>query len=262
VHDSAPPRRWLLSSPTALALRLELGSIAGWLVGCAAFALIIGIISTSISAAGLSSTVQEQLRKLSSVSIVSPSGYIAFTFLFFVFALSLFACAQIAAARREEIEQRLETLLALPVRRAHWLCGRLGLAAAAVTGLALATGLFGWIGEASQGAGIPLSRMLEAGANCVPATLLFLGLGALGYALVPRSGASLAYGVVALAFVWDLLGSFLGPPKWLLDISPFQHIGLVPAEPFRVTAAIVMVAIAAASAAAAVAVFTRRDLTS
>ena len=46
----------------------------------------------------------------------------------FVLAIGLFACSQIAAARREEADQRLETLFALPVGRAGWLGGRLALA--------------------------------------------------------------------------------------------------------------------------------------
>jgi ABC-2 type transport system permease protein len=260
ARDSAPPRLRLLSSPTALALRLQLGTLSAWAAGCGFFALVIGIVSTSISAAGLSSSVQRQLHKLGSVSILSPSGYIGFTFLFFILAFGLFACTQVAAARREETEQRLELLLALPVSRPRWLCGRLALAIICTSALAFATGLCVWVGEVAQGAGIPLSKMLEAGANCLPPTLLFLGLGVLAYALTPRAGAGLAYGLVTLAFVWDLIGSLLGPPNWLLDITPFHHVGLVPAQSFRLTAAIVMLAIAVGSAAAAVALFARRDL--
>jgi ABC-2 type transport system permease protein len=261
VSQGGRPRRWLLSSASAQALRLELPVVGAWVFGCGFFALIIGVLSTSISSAGLSASAQRELNKISSVSIVSPAGYVAFTFLFFVLAFSLFVCTQIAAARREEAEQRLETLLALPVGRARWLCGRLALAAGLAALLALATGLFGWVGEASQGAGISLPRMLEAALNCLPATLLFLGLGALAYAVVPRAAAGLAYGLVAIAFVWDLLGSLLGPPAWVLGLTPFQHVGLVPAQPFRLEAALVMLAITGGAASAAVVIFRRRDLT-
>src|SRR6202011_4171432 len=45
--DSAPPRTRLLSSPTALAIREERGSFAGWLLGTGFLALVIGLISTS-----------------------------------------------------------------------------------------------------------------------------------------------------------------------------------------------------------------------
>ncbi|MGI8803342.1 MAG: polyketide antibiotic transporter [Solirubrobacteraceae bacterium] len=260
VRDSAPPRRRLLATPTAQALRLQIGSLTAWLVGCAFFAAIIGVVSTTIAAAGLSPGVQKQLHTVIAVSILSPSGYIALTFLMFVLALSFFACAQIAAARRKEIEQRLQTLLAQPVSRHGWLAGRLVLAAGAATVLALAAGASAWVGEASQSAGIPLSRMLEAGANCLPTVLLFLGLGALAYAVAPRAAAGLSYCLVAVAFVWDLLGPLLGAPAWLLGLTPFQHVGLVAAQPFRVTASLVMLAVAGSAAAAAIVIFGRRDL--
>jgi putative exporter of polyketide antibiotics len=51
-------------------------------------------------------------------------------FLFFVQRVSLFACAQIVAARQEEAAQQLEMLLSLPVSRRRWFTGRLTLAAA------------------------------------------------------------------------------------------------------------------------------------
>ena len=70
--------------------------------------------------------------------------------------------------------------------------------------------------------------MLEAGANCLPVALLFLGIAALAYALVPRASAGIAYGLVRVAFLWNLFGSLLGAPKWLVELTPFAHVGLVP----------------------------------
>jgi ABC-2 type transport system permease protein len=102
--------------------------------------------------------------------------------------------------------------------------------------------------------------MLEAGANCLPVTLLFLCLAALAYALVPRASGAVAYGLVTVAFLWDLVGALLGVPRWLVDLTPFEHVGLVPAQPFRAGAAAVMVAIGLAAALGALAAFRRRDL--
>ena len=63
-----------------------------------------------------------------------------------------------------------------------------------------------------------------------------------------------------LTFLWQAVGALLGAPGWLVGLTPFAHIGLVPAEPFRAAAAAVMVGIGVAAAAAALAVFRRRDL--
>ena len=64
ARDSAPPNLRLLSSPTAQALRSERASLAAWLLGTGFFAFIIGVISTSISSAGLSTSIQRQLHKI------------------------------------------------------------------------------------------------------------------------------------------------------------------------------------------------------
>ena len=200
------------------------------------------------------------MRKLGGGSLTTPAGAIGFYFLLFVLVISLFACSQVAAARREEGDERLETLLAQPVSRRRWLAGRVALAAAGAAAVALAAGLLAWAGERSAGAGISLARMLEAGANCLPVALLFLALATLAFAVAPRAGAGIAYALVSSAFVWQLLGSLLGAPNWLVDVSPFQHVALVPAEPFRIVAALAMLGAAAAAVAIGVLVFERRDL--
>ncbi len=260
ARDSARPRLRLLSSPSAQALRSERASVIFWGVGIGAFALILGMVSASISSAGISANIRKEIARLGTGSIATPAGYMSFVFVFFVLTVSLFACAQIGAAREEEAAERLETLLSLPVSRYRWLGGRLALATLAAVALSALAGLLAWAGAASQGVHIGLPQMLEAGANCLPVSLLFLGLAALAYATIPRASAGIAYGLVTLAFLWQLVGSLLGVPKWLVEVTPFAHVGLVPTQAFRGGAAATMVAIGLLAAAAALAAFRRRDL--
>ena len=260
-RDLAPePSLRLLRSPTLLALRTERISLTVWVIATAGFAFVIGTVSKSVASAGLSSSVKQQLHKLGSVQIATPSGYIGLTFLFFVLAVSLFCCSQLAAAWGEEAEGRLETLFALPQSRTRWLAGRLVLAVGGAALIALAAGLGAAAGASVVGAQISWPRLVEAGLNCLPASVLFLGLGALLVSTVPRLGVGAAYGLVVLAFVWELFGALVGVPSWLLAVSPFHQIGLVPAAPFRATAAIGMLVLGAAGAAAALVRFRDRDL--
>ncbi|MGN6373147.1 MAG: ABC transporter permease [Solirubrobacteraceae bacterium] len=261
AHERTAPRLWLLSSPMALALRGERGSLVGWLFGVGGFAVIFGVISTTFTTAKLSENLRRELARVGGAQIATPTGALGLYFLFFVLAVSLFAGAQIVAARHEEADQQLETLLALPVGRRRWFVGRLVLALSGATVLALCAGLLAWAGARSQGAAVSLPQMLKAGANCLPAALLFGSLGALALAAVPRATSGIAYGLVSVAFVWQLFGSVLGAPGWLLGFSPFHHVGLVPAQPFKGQAAAVMLVLAAASVLAALALFKRRDLT-
>jgi polyether ionophore transport system permease protein len=260
VSDRSDADLRLLGSPAAQTLRAERGSMIGWLVGIGFFAFVIGSLSNSITPSNIPESLREQLRKVGGASITTPAGALGLYFLFFILAIALFACSQIAAARREESDEELETLLALPVSRPSWLGGRLVLASVGMAGLALAAAVLAWAGAAAGGAGVSLPRLLGAGANCLPASLLFLGIGALAFGLAPRASAGIAYGAVSVAFVWDLFGALLGAPEWTLGLSPFHHIGLVPSQPFKAVAAIVMLAIAAAATATGVIAFSRRDL--
>jgi polyether ionophore transport system permease protein len=261
TRDTAPARLGLLSSVTAQALRTERGSLMIWGGSVVAFALVLGMIAPSISSAGISSGVSKEIAKLGSGSIFTPTGYIAFVFVFFILAMCLFMCSQVAAARHEEAGGQLETLIALPVGRLQWLGGRLLLAAGGATGLSLIAGVATWAGAGSQGVRVSPWQMLEAAANCLPTAALFLGFAVLAYAIFPRASSGISYGLVTVAFLWYLVGAVTGAPQWLVDATPFAHIGFVPTQPFRAQAAIVMIAIGAFATVAALVVFRRRDLT-
>jgi polyether ionophore transport system permease protein len=133
-------------------------------------------------------------------------------------------------------------------------------AAVGAAGLGLAAGFLAWAGAAAQRADVSLAEMLGAGANTLPPALLFLALGALAFAFIPRASTTVAYGVVGLAFVWELLGSLLEAPGWVLALSPFHDVGLVPGEPFKANEAAIMIGLAAMLSVAALWGFRRRDL--
>jgi polyether ionophore transport system permease protein len=259
-RTGASPRLWLLSSPTAQALRGQRDGLIAWAGSFVVFSFILGVVASSVSSSGIPASADSAFAKLGAGSILTPSGYLAFIFFFYVLGISLFACAQIGNARHEEASQQLETLLALPVGRTGWLAGRLLIAACACAVISLLSGLLTWAGATAGGTSVPVGQMLEAGANCLPAALLFLGIAALAYAAAPRVSAAIGYGVIVLTFLWQAVGALLGAPGWLVGLTPFAHIGLVPAAPFRAAAAVVMIGIGLAATVAALAVFRRRDL--
>jgi ABC-2 type transport system permease protein len=262
ARGSAAPRRAGLSSPTAQALRGQRGGLTAW-TGCfAVFMFILGLVSGGVSPADIPRNAARQLGKLGTGSIATPAGYLSFIFFFVMLAVSLFACAQLGTARREEAGQQLETLLAQPVSRVRWLAGRLLIAAGGVTVISLTSGLLTWAGAVSGGAGVALPQALGAGANCLPVAALFLGAAALSYAAAPRAGAAISYGIVTVTFLWQAAGALLGAPGWLVGLTPFAHVGLVPAQPFRAADAAVMTGLGLAAALAALALFRRRDLLS
>ena len=71
---------------------------------------------------------------------------------------------------------------------------------------------------------------------------------------------SLAWAALLIALLLGQLGQLLQLPQWLMDLSPYSHIPLVPTEDVRWTPLIVLTVIAAALIAAGVAGFRRRDV--
>ena len=86
---------------------------------------------------------------------MTPTGYLAFVMLIFALIVSLGMAQQVGAARREEADQRLETLLALPLSRIRWLAGRIGLAVALALALSIEAGLLAWAGARVAGGDVP-----------------------------------------------------------------------------------------------------------
>jgi len=59
--------------------------------------------------------------------------------------------------------------------------------------------------------------MLEAGANCLSASLMFPAIAVLAYAIVPRASSAFAYGLVSAALLWYIVGSLGSMPRWLKE---------------------------------------------
>jgi ABC-2 type transport system permease protein len=250
----------LLRSPALLALRAEGITMAVWFAGVGGFAFILGLLAPTVATMSLPANVRQQVNSFAAGGLSTVSSVLGLYFIIFALAISLFCCSQIGAAREEEVQGRLETLFALPQGRVQWLTGRLVLAVVGAVLLSIVAGLGAAFGAFANGAEVSFRSMLGAGVNCLPASLLFLGIGALCLAVAPRTGVGVAYAVVGAGFLWELVGGLVGAPGWLLGVSPFHQIGLVPAQPFRAEPAAVMLALALAAAAAALLRFRARDL--
>jgi ABC-2 type transport system permease protein len=255
ARGRARSRTALLGSPTQAAARSELPTLLAWVVATGLFAFALGAFARSVS---------EEIRKVSihtyGLTITTATGYLAAVFALFALVVALYAASRVGGLRDEESSGRLETLFALPVARRAWMGGRLALAAATTVALSLLVGVLAWAGAVVTNGGVSFADMLTAGANCIAAALLFLGLGALLFAWVPRPSPGAALGMVAVAFLWELVGALLSAPWWLLTISPFHHVTQVPLVAADRRGTAVMLVLAAVAGAAGVERFARRDL--
>ena len=104
-----------------------------------------------------------------------------------------------------------------------------------------------------------LTRFMVPTLTYVAPVLVLSGLARLLVGAVPR-WASLAWLPLVLASVVMLFGDLLKLPQWFQDLSPFEHLALVPAEGFRWAPFLALAALALALSLAGQVAFARRDI--
>ncbi len=143
---------------------------------------------------------------------------------------------------------------------ARWLVARLAVASVALVAVGVITGLTAWVGAASQHAGVPFTRVVEAGVNVVPVGIVILGLGAFTQAAAPRATSIVVYSLVAWSFLVEIIGGVVRANHWLLDLSLFHHIAPAPAADPRWVVDGLFVLIGLALTATGIVLFGRRDI--
>jgi polyether ionophore transport system permease protein len=259
-RDTGAGSPHLLSGPTGLAVRLSLNAALVWLVAIGGYAVLLGSVTRSASGviSASSPTVAATLGRLGIRQ--ATQGYLGLIFLLVSVVIALAAASQLAGIRDEEASGRLDNLLVRPVARLNWLLGRLGVALGLVLLLGLTSGVCTWIGAANQHTGVSLWMMVQAGLNITPPAVFVLGAGALVFGVRPQLTAAVAYGIVAVSFLLNLLGAFVRNADWLKDASLFTHIALAPAVRADWGADAIMVGLGLACGAVGAIAFQHRDI--
>lgn len=249
--------RWL-AHPVGLAWRLQRGSVLGWALGLFLLGLAYGSMGSDVAdLIGDSATSRD---------IIAPAGgdlvdaFYATAVLMLGLVAAGFAISSALRPRTEEAEGRVEALLATALPRRRWLAGQLTITLLGTLAVVLAGAL-----------GLAASFALVTGDGGTARTLAAVGLAhaapvlvlaattALLHALHPRLG-SLGWLLLLFCVVVMMFGPLLRLPGWLQAGSPFHHLALAPAEPFRWLPLVALLGIAAVVAAVAQVAFGRRDL--
>jgi ABC-2 type transport system permease protein len=251
----------LLGSPEGFAWRSAAGVASAWTAGMAAIAVVMGSLARDVGRFTADSPEAGRVfDRLGFGRSGLPIAYLALALGSLMAPIAFYGVSVVVASRREEAEGRLELVLAQAVGRGRWLAGRLLVAAGFVVVVSLVAGVGTWLGTRLHPVDVPLASMLKAGLNCVPAVLVFVALGALAFAVVPRLTGPIAYGAVLSAYTLEIVGQLFRWPAWVLGLSPFHHVAAVPLQPVDVEGEVALLVVAVALAAGAVMVFARRDL--
>ncbi len=251
----------LLSSPLALATRRRMGEVIAWGAGV----VVLGIMSGGLSESFVGFPQDQPdayhtLVKFGLGATVTPGGFIAMMDMIYAVVLAGYAIACIHADYDDETSTRLDLPYSNRVTRTGWAGSTLVTTAAALMALTLVLGLATWAGSAMAGAGLSAGDSLSAAANVLPVVALFLGMAMFLHGILPTWTVGVT-GVLAIGlYMVELMGPALDWSKWVLDLSPYHHLALVPAEAPGWTPLIVMLCIAVAGAAVGLFSYAHRDL--
>jgi len=233
--DSAAPRTALLSSPILVTLRLSWASVASWLAVAAVAGLLYGSVAKSagkaFSSSGLLRRFTGHLTTVAArqLELQGARVYAGVVFLILMTLIMAYVASAMGRVREQEAEGYLDNLVVRSVSRQRWLSGDVAIAAAVAVAAGLVGGAGFWAGAASQHAGLSFHELLLAGINSVGPGIALLGIGVLTFGFVPRLTAIVCWGILAWAFLIDMLGSAINVNHWVMDTSLLRHVALAPA---------------------------------
>ncbi|NUT34067.1 MAG: ABC transporter permease [Hamadaea sp.] len=244
-----------LSSPLALAWRLQRGGIIGWLLGFAVIGLVMGS-----AAQAATNSFAENPQMIELLQKLGGSAGVADLFLGAVFSIIGIAVAaqgiqSALRARGEETAVRVEPILGASVARVRWLGGYVLLALGGTAVSMAVIGLVAGIGRGSD----QILPMLGAGLSVVPAVWLTVGVVIALFGLAPKL-LGLAWPLLVAFLLLGQLGPLLQLPQWAMDLSPFTHLPHLPGGDAEPLPLVLLTAVAALLVAAGMAGYRRRDI--
>ena len=240
-----------------LAWRLQRGSVIGWTLGVFLLGLSYGSIGNDVEdMVGSSDATAEVLQSQGDLT----ASFYAFAILTIALIGAGFTISSALRPLGEEEAGRVETMLATALPRRMWLLGHVSVTvigtAMVLTAGALGLGLGFTLVTGDGGA---FGRYLEAIVPYGAPVLLLAAVTRLVHGILPRL-AFLAWVGLAFCVVVMFFGQVLNFPGWLIDVSPFSHLALTPAEDARWTPVLVVALVALVLSVAGQVAFRRRDV--
>lgn len=218
------PVRGRARSTRSLALRINRGPIVTWLIAFVALGLVFGYFTTSIhDILGADSAVQQILA----AGATTPDELVA---AFVVMVLSLLGI--IAAVpgvqtmlkvRSEELEDRVEPIMATRVRRQGYYASNVAIALGLPAVCMLVAGVLTAALAASADIGVEFGDVLLQAIATIPAVWTVVAVSVAVVGARPHVSIA-AWAGVLLSFALTVLGPTFKLWEWLLAISPFWHV--------------------------------------
>ena len=246
-----------LLGPWGLAWRLQRGSIVGWTIGLFLLGVSYGSIGNDVKdLMGSSGLTEQMIRPGSNIT----DSFYAFAVVIIAVIASGFTISSALRPLGEEDAGRVETLLATAQARREWLVGHLAMTVVGSVATLLVAALGLGLGFAMVTGDVDaIVRYVVPMLSYLAPVLLLGSLASLLYGVVPRL-TTLAWVGLVFCFVVMFFGELLRLPTAVIDLSPFSHLAVAPAEEVRWMPVVVVLALAMAVSLAGQAAFRRRDM--
>ena len=210
-------------------------AIASWLAATVVAALLYGSLAKSTGQAFAASGMLRRFTgnlthvALRQLQLAGTRVFAGIIFLILMTLIMAYVASALGRVREDEAEGYVDNLVVRKVSRPRWLSGRVGLILAVLAAAGILGGMAFWAAAATQHAGLGLRELLLAGVNSAAPAALLLGIGVLALGFVPRLTSIVCWGLLAWAFLLDMLGSAIKVNHWVMDTSLLYHPALAPA---------------------------------
>ena len=251
-----------LLSSLGLACRLQRGVVISWTIGVAVLGALLGLTAVEFKdlfmeneqVAAMLQAMGRDAGSLTDVYFAAMMGMMGFV-------MAGFSLQAILRLQTEESNGYLEGVLSTGVSRLKWAMSHLTIVIVGLAVMGAVAGLSTGISYAlvAENAWGEIGGLVIAGFVQIPAILTLVALAVLVFGLLPRLMIPVVWGVFAACLVIFQLGSILKLPEWVIDISPFTHTPVAPADSIEGWPLLVMSVIAIAICSIGLALFRRRD---
>ena len=259
--DRSIPRTLLLTSSWRFAWRERRSTLVTWTAGLALFGLIVGYLTNALVAFCRSDpSYVRLLDRWGLGAMATSSGFIAEVCLMMAPALAVFAVTLVAMVASDDLQGRLNLPFAYGTSRLRWMASSVVATLVGVLCASVVCAVAVWIGVTASGTRVSITRPIEGMLNAFSVVALIVGVTVALVAWWPRVAYVVMASLTAVGYLIALLGPIERWPSWLIDVSPFHFIHLVPFEGANWGSMLVFVAVAMLSAGFGLARFSRADV--
>lgn len=249
-----------LLSPFGLAKRLQRGTLRGWAAAVVVLATSYGLVIKEFD--DLLAENEELSQIFSELGGDITNAFIGIMVSFMAIVIAGYGIQALLRMRSEETGGQLESLLGVSMSRQSWMLSHISFVFLGVVLLTLLSAASMGVAYVAS-SGEKWSEILTiayASFTQLSAVLALLGFVVALFSLLPRLSIVLAWGSFSACLLIMQFGPLLELPQWVINLSPFAHAPMIPAEEFSIAPVAWLVFSFVALTAIGISIFQRRDV--